>query len=274
MMGSAVHFSNGYLAASVISILIMVFAPLALGRLAQQRLGVRWRYFGYGALIFFLFQIISRVPLVTLLQQQFASQLRSSPTTQIGWGLFLALTAGLFEEIGRYIGYRWLMGKEEKTWEKGVMYGLGHGGIESMLLIGGLVLAQLIGLLLTPASAIDALPPEQRALAQQQLAAIAAQPDWLPLIGAWERIWTLSFHVAMSVVVLQAFRGGGLRWLLLAIVLHTALDSVAVLVPVLLPGTPTMWIIEGIATIVGIASLWAIFVLRPKLPDADSPIAA
>ena len=48
---------------------------------------------------------------------------------------FSALTAGLFEETGRWLGYRFLI-KKERSWRVGVMYGLGHGGIESILLIG------------------------------------------------------------------------------------------------------------------------------------------
>jgi hypothetical protein len=33
----------------------------------------------------------------------------------------VALTAGLFEEVGRYLGYGIFMRNEEKTWNKAVM---------------------------------------------------------------------------------------------------------------------------------------------------------
>src|SRR5579884_1323833 len=148
-MSPLVHINPGWIAGMIISIVFVIVYPLALAILAHRRLGVSWRYFGFGALIFFLFQIISRVPAVQLIQEAIAPQLTTSKTLLIGWLTILAITAGLFEEVGRYIGYRWLMGREEKTWRKAVMYGIGHGGLESMLLVGGLLLLTLINVMVT-----------------------------------------------------------------------------------------------------------------------------
>jgi uncharacterized membrane protein YhfC len=262
------QLSTTRIAMTVAAILFEIALPLLLGLVARRRLGVGWRYFGYGALIFFLFQLISRVPLVQVAQIALAPQLRASFTLQLIWVAILALTAGLFEEIGRYVGYRWLMGREEKTWNKAVMYGLGHGGLESMLLVAGLTLVGLINLLLLP-SMIGSLPADQRALVEQQLAAVRGQPDWLPLVGAWERLWAIAFQVAMSVVVLQVFRRG-MVWLGLAILAHALLDFLAVGLPLLLglQGTAALLLPEVIVTVAGLASLWAIWALR------DSPEAA
>src|SRR5262245_30494860 len=220
------QLSAARIALTIAAILIEIVMPLALAIVVRRRLGVSWRYFGYGALIFFLFQLISRVPAVQVAQVLLAPQLRESFTLQIAWLALLALTAGLFEEIGRYVGYRWLMGREEKTWNKAVIYGLGHGGLESMVLVGGLTLIGLINLLILP-SMIGSLPADQRAVVEQQLAAVREQPDWLPLVGAWERLWSIVFHVAMSVVVLQVFRRS-IGWLGLAVLAHTLLNFVAV----------------------------------------------
>jgi uncharacterized membrane protein YhfC len=262
------QLSTARIAMTVAAILFEIALPLVLAIVVRRRLGVGWRYFGYGALIFFLFQLISRVPVVQVAQALLAPQLRASFTLQIVWVAILALTAGLFEEIGRYIGYRWLMRREEKTWSKAVMYGLGHGGIESMLLVAGLTLIGLINLLILP-SMIGSLPADQRALVEQQLAAVRGQPDWLPLVGAWERLWAIAFHVAMSVVVLQVFRRGT-GWLWLAVLAHALLDFLAVGLPLLLglQGTAALLVPEVIVTIAGLASLWAIWALR------DSPEVA
>jgi uncharacterized membrane protein YhfC len=136
-MQTPFQLTNARIAATVAAILFEIALPLVLAIVARRRLGVGWRYFGYGALIFFLFQMISRVPLVQVLQTLLAPQLRESFALRAAWVTVLALTAGLFEEVGRYVGYRWLMRREEKTWSKAVMYGLGHGGLESMVLIAG-----------------------------------------------------------------------------------------------------------------------------------------
>jgi uncharacterized membrane protein YhfC len=45
-----------------------------------------------------------------------------------------SLTAGVFEETARYIAYRFLL--KEHNMENGLIYGVGHGGIESIMLVG------------------------------------------------------------------------------------------------------------------------------------------
>ncbi len=150
---------------------------------------------------------MTRVPLVQFAQLALRPYLEGSAVLRWTWLFVLSLTAGLFEEIGRYVGYRWLLRNDAKTWAQGVLYGLGHGGCEAALFVGGLGALTLVNIAVL--SRLDVanlgLPPEQQQLVAQQLSAIAAQPWWYPLLGAWERIWALAFHVAMSLVVLQVF---------------------------------------------------------------------
>jgi uncharacterized membrane protein YhfC len=264
-MAPSFQISAGRVAATVAAILFETLFPLAVAWFVGRRLRVSWRYFAYGAVIFLIFQVITRVPLVMALQGVVTPHVQASRTLMFGWLVALALTAGLAEEIGRYIGYRWLF-REEKTWSRAVMYGLGHGGFESIVLVGGLTLLGLINLLALSSVDLAALPltDEQRELARQQLEAVAAQPDWLPLAGAWERLWTLPFHAALSVIVLQVFRRGQMRWLWLAIAMHTLVNLIAAgIAPALaLQGTAAILIPEVIVMIAGLAGLWVIWRLR------------
>jgi uncharacterized membrane protein YhfC len=272
-MSQPVQIGNGWVAAMIAALVFDILYPLALGMFARRRLNISWRYFGYGALIFVLFQLVSRVPITLAIQALIAPQLQASRAALLAWIAISALTAGLFEEFGRYVGYRWLLKREEKTWAKGVMYGLGHGGLESMLLIAGLIAITLIQVLALARTDLSTLPltNEQRALAAQQLAAIAAQPNWVPLLGAWERLWTIPLHVALSLMVLQVFRRGSLRWLWLAILAHALVDLVAAgITPILkLSGMPALLVPEAIVTVIGLLSLWVIWALRDQ-SDAES----
>ncbi len=264
-MEPSFQISTGRVAATIVAILFETLFPLAAAWFVSRRLCVSWRYFAYGAVIFLMFQLISRVPIVLAIQGALAPQLQASRLLLFGWLAALALTAGLAEEIGRYVGYRWLF-REEKTWSRAVMYGLGHGGLESMVLVAGLTLLGLINLLALSTVDLAALPltEEQRELTRQQLAAVAAQPDWLPLVGAWERLWTLPVHVALSVMVVQVFRRGQIWWLWLAIATHTLVNLLAAgIAPALeLQGTAAILIPEIIVTLAGIAGLWIILTLR------------
>jgi uncharacterized membrane protein YhfC len=270
-MNPSFQINNGWIAAAIAAIVFEIVYPLALGLMIRRRLGVSWRYFGYGALIFFLFQLISRVPITLAIQSAIVPQLQASHTALVAWIAVSALTAGLFEEIGRYVGYRWLMKRVEKTWDKAVMYGLGHGGLESMLFVAGLSAITLINVLALTQMDLNTLPlsAEQRARIAQQLGAIAAQPGWLPLLAAWERLWTVPFHIAMSVVVLQVFRRGSIRWLWLAVLAHTLADLLgAGIAPILgLTGLSAALIPEAIVTVMGLLGLWVIWALRDR-PDA------
>jgi uncharacterized membrane protein YhfC len=166
------HLNPGWVAASVVAIAFVILYPLALAVVANRRLKVSWKYFAYGALIFFVFQLITRVPLVMVIQHAITPQLQASTALLYTWLAILALTAGLFEEVGRYVAFRWLMRHEEKTWSKAVMYGLGHGGLESILLVGGLAILSLINIIILSSIGLNSIPVAQRAQVAQQLAAI------------------------------------------------------------------------------------------------------
>lgn len=265
-MNSDFQISNAFVAATGLAILFQIFYPIALAVAARRRLKIGWRYFGYGALVFLLSQLLTRLPLVQVVQVAIAPQLESSQSLAIAWIAVLSFTAGLFEEIGRYLGYRWLMKREKKTWRKAVMYGLGHGGLESMLLVAGLSVVGLISLLSLSAIGLEAVPAEQQALVQQQLQEISSLPSWSPLLGAWERLWVIPVHVAFSVLVLNVFRRGSLNWLWLSILAHTLVNFVLIGTPLILglEGLSAMLLTEGFVTIFGIISLWWIWQERPR----------
>ena len=278
-MPDLVQPSGAWWAAAVAAVVFEIALPIALIILAHARLRVGWRYAGYGALIFFAFQLISRLPLIQVMQYFLLPTIKSSRLLLIAFLLFAALTAGIFEEVGRYFGYRWFMGREEKTWAKGVMYGLGHGGLESAVLVAGLGALQLINVWLLTSTNLGIVSGAQRATAAAQLATLAAQPGWLPLLAGWERVCAITAHVMLSLIVLQVFRRGSLRWLWLAIGLHTLLDGVTALLPqfVHLGGIGDTLLVEGFVTLFAIVALWVIVALRDRptpAPPTPANVAA
>ncbi len=211
-----------------LAISVEILFPLVVGFYIHRRYGVAWRIFLYGALVFLLSQMVTRIPLVQIVETQLAPALQASQTLVTIWIGVLALTAGLFEEIGRWLGYRFLI-KKEFTWRVGLMYGAGHGGLESILLVGGLALLGLINIIVfsTTDFAQLNLPPDQLAQVQAARQQIAELAWWMPLLGAYERILTLFFQIALSILVLQAFVRQSYLWLVAAIALHALVDFAA-----------------------------------------------
>jgi uncharacterized membrane protein YhfC len=270
-MPEAPLVNSGFLVGMAAAVIFVVVCPLVLAVVAHRRLHVGWRYLAYGAIVFFVFQLATRVPAVQLIQSAIGEQLKASPALMWTWLVILALTAGLFEEVGRYIGYRVFMGREDKTWPKAIMYGLGHGGLESIVLVGVLTLVGLINLLSISSGGLSQLPEDQRALATQQLQAINSQPGWAALLSAWERLWTVPIQVAFSVIVLQVFRRGKLIWLLWAVLGHAFVDLVAVGLQQLLgPGFGSSLVIEGVVGLFGLVAVWIIWRLRDAPAQSQS----
>jgi uncharacterized membrane protein YhfC len=211
-----------------------------------------------------VFQLVTRVPIVIALQATVLAPLLSSSITFTWiWLVILTVTVGLFEEVGRYVGYRVFLRRELKTWSKAVMFGLGHEGLESAVLIGGQLVLRLISLTILSAIPVNSLPTAQRQTVLQQVASINAQPIWLPLLSAWERLWSFPLQVALAVLVLQVFRRQRMRWLFLAILFHALIDFVAAALPQALgKNTGTSLLVEGTICLFGLLGVWIIWRLR------------
>lgn len=244
-----------------------IIFPLVVGYFIHRRFGVRWKFFLFGALVFLLSQLLTRVPAVQIIQGMITPALQASRPLLYLWFLILAVTAGLFEEVGRYLGYRFLV-KDEKTWAVGLMFGAGHGGLESMLLVGGLALLSLISVIalsnLNPSQMN--LPPDQLAQVEQGRQQLAALDWWTPLLGAYERFLTIFLQISLSILVLQTFLRRSLWYLVAAIALHALVDMAALL---LAQQLPAIWI-EAALTLTLPMSLAIIYYFRPRVSSGDA----
>ncbi len=196
-------------ALGLIQALLMIGGPLGLAAYLRARFRLPWSMWAIGAAAFILSQVV-HVPLLMLLGPFF-------PRNFAAQCVLLGLFAGLCEEPARYLVYRfWL--KKARTYEESLLVGLGHGGIESIIL-GLLVLAGLLGSL-----SVQTDDPVLRAAATATLNA----PPLGRFYGAIERVFAITFHVAMSVVVMSAVRRGRVSLLVLAIALHALMDGMVV----------------------------------------------
>ena len=189
-----------------------ILIPLGLGFYIIRRFNTSWKIWFIGAMMFLI--SLTRVPL----NAYFSQLVLSAPMSGMTY-TFLALvpsiTAGVFEEVARYIGLRFLV--KNNSYERGLTYGAGHGGIESIFLVGLSVLS--VGVVL--ATKPETLPPEQ-------LEMILATPLYLPLVGLYERLMAMIVQIGFSIIVLESLRRKEISYLLAAIVLHALLDFLAV----------------------------------------------
>lgn len=182
--------------------------PVALALYIRRRLRVSWSVFYVGCAMFLA--SLARIPL-----NNYGSLLIMGAdlgqATMILLTALPSLTAGVFEEGARYVAYRFVV--KEHTLKNGFMYGAGHGGIESIFLVGINVLT--IGfLVLTNPSTFPAW----------QLAGIEETPLYLPFVGLYERVMAIAIQIGLSVMVLESFRRKNPGYLAAAVLIHFVVD--------------------------------------------------
>lgn len=260
----------GTVIAFLISLLVQVGLPFALVLYYRRRTRASWQVFAYGALIFAVFQLFTWLPISIYLDATISPRLGSGGPAFL-WMMALALTTSLVEEIGRWCGYRYLFprGGFRLTWRNGVMYGLGHGSLETVILIAGLTFIYFIAYLILSNLDLNALMQslgsEADASLREQIGAIVATSWEQPLIVALERILAIPHQVAWSLLVMQTVIQRQKRWLGFAVLYHL---SVAVIVPGLarLAGFA---LAEAANLLLATVSVWIAVTLRNAFPTPE-----
>ncbi len=175
-----------------------------------------------------LSQFVIRIP---LLQRAAPSAwFKALASNTLAYALFLGLTAGIFEEVARYVGFRFFL-KNRLEWKNGIAYGLGHGGIEAILLVGVTYINNLVFSFMINSGTFDSrvTPSLAPGLAQYVKASLSSTAPFTFLLAGIERVLALTIQVALSLVVLYSLTAKRPVYLLYAILLHALVDTPAVI---------------------------------------------
>ena len=233
-----------------------------------------------GAAGFFVTQMIVRTTILSLLstQEWYVAFLENY---YIVYVLILAFTAGLFEFAGRFAVAK--MMEKNLTYKRGFAAGLGHGGIEAMLIVGMTYISNLVYVALINSGSFAmiveqtaALGVDTTALYQVEAALVNTTPATFLLAG-YERILTMIAHVALSLIVIYYVKNKDVwKGTAICIGLHTMLDGVAGLISGL--STPymgsvisqnTMYLLVYIfLTVFAIGSVYIIYKIKGKMDEA------
>lgn len=254
------------------AILILVLA-IGVGVFITRKYHLGWRLWWIGAAIFVLSQVF-HIPFNFLVLNPFLQNTLPGllpDTLPATWvlaiaALLLGLSAGVFEEVARWAGYRW-WAKDARSWSKGLLYGAGHGGVEAVLVSGLLLFTYINMMAMRSADLSTLVPPEQLLLARAQFNAFWSAEWYDSFLSFIERASTLPAQIAWSILVLQVFVRRQSRWLLIAILFHALVDAVAVFAG----GTWSVYVTEAIMIGFAAISLAIIWIFRQ--PEPESPLA-
>jgi len=224
--------SGGSIAAMCVTLFISLILPvvaLIVYAVKNKKQGVASAWF-LGAAGFFVTQIVIRVPILSTLSLMpgFVSFVENH---YVLYALMLGLTAALFEVVGRYASAK-IMSKN-LTFTKGFAAGLGHGGIEAMVLIGMTYVSNLLYVAMINTGAIEGVIAQTEAMGVEVAAEVYALvdtlvngPAYLYLLAGYERILAMIGHVAMTLVVFYFMsKKETLKGIGICVLYHFVMDS-------------------------------------------------
>ncbi len=170
--------------------------------------------------------------------------------------IYGCLAAGVFEEVGRYLMYKsFLKGKTE--WKDGIAFGLGHGGIEAILLVGVSNLQAVVMATMVNAGRFGEIAAKlPKETADSILNTLVNTPPIMFAASGVERLFALVLQVFFSLIVLYGIRYRQSIYLLYAILAHALVDVLAALYQTQV--ITTVWVIFAALAVMAVAALYGI----------------
>lgn len=215
--------------------------------------------------------IVGALVLEQIFHQLVLTVLPNLTSNVLAFSLYSMFAAGVFEETARLLGLRWLC-KNAPQPITGFAYGVGHGGIEALMLGASAAFSNLYVLVTLRNSGVDAMlaayPAEQQGLIAEQLNTLTALDPSLFMASGVERVSAICFHIAASVLIYMVvtkripFYG-----YFIAILLHAGFNGTAAAYSAGL--ITNVWLLEGLiflAAVIVCAGVYAVWKKHSTAP--------
>ena len=202
------HVGAGTFAGIIFSLCISIALPVVLLIVVHKKTKARMAMAVIGAATFFLFAMVLEQILHAVVLGVGGERITGNIWI---YGLYGGLAAGLFEEVGRFVAMRFAM-KKQLNLPNALMYGVGHGGIEAILIVGLASVSNLVTSIMINAGTLEAslgaLDQATKEATLTQLSALWTTPSYQFFLSGIERIVAVTLHIALSVLVFQAVKLG------------------------------------------------------------------
>ena len=238
------------------TLLISFGLPIGLLLYAMNKLKAKMISFWIGAATFVVFALVLEQLLHIGMINQFGEALTGNILIKAIYG---GLAAGIFEEVGRFISMKLFM-KRLLNKENAFMYGVGHGGIEAMIIVGLTTVSNLISAYMINTGLMEkSLELFDSDIKQQTIDQLTVLWTTSPVdfyMAGLERVVAITLHLSLSYIVYRAVKDGKIQLLFLSIALHAFADFVTVLVA----GYAPIIVVEIVLIV--IVSIIAVFVYK------------
>ena len=212
---------------------LCIAVPIVLLIVFKNRFQVKAAPFFFGAITFIIFALVL---------ESFAHEYFLSGTTALSrailnnpllYAVYGGLTAGIFEEFGRFFCMMTVMKRFMYQRENSIIYGIGHGGIEAVIL-GSFTMLQnlMIAIALNDYGSVEAYAsqsgsPEAAASVTSLLNILIDTPASSYILSGIERMAALVLQIALSVLVYKAVVRKKYAYILIPVVLHALVNVIA-----------------------------------------------
>lgn len=212
----------------VFTLTVSVGFPIILGIIVYRKTHAKISSCFIGAGIFVVFALILEQILHAVVLGFTGTVIRDNIFL---YALYGGLAAALFEETGRLVAMKYCM---KKNLDKGnaLMYGVGHGGAEAILIVGLVYVNNLItsimintgGMQLTMAQ----LDPALQEATYRQLQQLWQLPAYGFYLAGVERLSAVVLQIGFSVLIYKSVKTGQKKFFAGAFSLHFLVDFVTV----------------------------------------------
>ncbi|PDY26981.1 YhfC family intramembrane metalloprotease [Bacillus thuringiensis] len=240
-----------------ISAILSILVPTLCLIYFYKKTNISWKTVLVGVIVFIVFsQVLEKILNVYILTVN--SSTKELFTNRYLYALYGAISAAFFEEVGRLLGFYYLL-KKYREWKDGIGYAIGHGGMEAILIgvfagIQNLLMSNMIN-----SGGFEKLLSANTSNSSNLLAIkeqLVNTSSYMFLMVGVERIAVFIIQIALSLLVLYGVRTNKKAlFLLYAIAAHTSINFMMLASKSI---GLHIFIIEGMIILIAIASIFVI----------------
>lgn len=217
------------MAGMIFTIIISIGLPIYLLLFCLKKSKAKLPSFFVGGITFILFALVLKSIVIQILYKGAGVDFNSfSPMLYAACG---GIFAAVFEESGRYLAMKLVMKKKNLLdLHNSFLYGVGHGGFESIIIVGMTCISNVIVSIMinngNGPSMIASLPVENQAAYFEGLSQLWTTPAGLFYVAGLERILAIVLQICFSIIIFQAVKHHKVIYFIVALVAHFLIDFV------------------------------------------------
>lgn len=235
---------------TICSIILSIGFPIVLMVVGKKKFGAKISSFFIGAGTFIVFALMLEQIMHTLVIVVLGLNAQSNEWL---YYIYAAAAAAVFEETGRIVAMKLIM-KKQFDFPNAFMYGIGHGGIEAIILGGISNIAGLCTMIMINTGAMQislaTLSEDMQAQTMAQLSAYWTTPANLFFAAGIERVSAVILHIGLSLIIYNGLKSKKKAIIALAYGIHFLADFFAVSCA----SRIAIWAIEAVIFVIAVAT--------------------